>query len=378
VKRIVLATLVVIAAVVAFPGRARAYPQFQLAYDQTCSGCHVSPAGGGLLTENGLAVAETISHLGTAPEFFYGKVPTPDWLQLGGDLRASTGFMATPEKVLATFPMQADVYAAARFGSFTLVATGGYKPDEFGKGFESRLWSREHYVMWQQNEGEPTGVFVRAGRFMPVFGLRLAEHPAYIRRFGGTPLYSETYGLSVAYVDPKYEVHVSGFVEDPWFEPVEPRDGGAAYAELRIDEQTAIGGELLYGKSDFDQRIRYGVIAKRYVPQANLLLQAEVQLVNQLIDETPTNPDGGAPLQVVGYLLGTWMINDFVMLDVGLGHFDANVRIRDIDRNGVDVNLRYFMTSHLELALNARVETFGFGDGGPTGGYSLLQVHYRL
>jgi len=377
-SRIVLCLLVGVAAVLVAPGRALAYPQFQLAYDQTCSSCHVSPAGGGLLTENGLMVAETLSHLGTAPEFFYGKLPTPDWLQLGGDLRGSTGFIATPEKVLATFPMQADLYAAARSGNFTLVATGGYKPDTAGKGVESRLWSREHYLMWQQNEGEASGVFVRAGRFMPVFGLRLAEHPSYSRRYGGTPLYAETYGLSVAYVDPKYEVHVTGFVEDPWFEPVEPRNGAAAYAELRLNEQTAIGGELLYGASDFDQRLRYGVIAKRFIPRANLLLQAEVQLVNQLIDETATNPDGGAPLQVVGTLVGTWMINDFLMLDVGLGHFDSNVRIRDIDRNGLDVNLHYFMTSHIELVWNARVETFGFGDGGPTGGYSLLQLHYRL
>ena len=36
------------------------------------------------------------------------------------------------------------------------------------------------------------------------------------------------------------------------------------------------------------------------------------------------------------------------------------------------------MTSHLELVLNARFEMIAFGAGGPSAGYSLLQLHYRL
>ncbi len=78
-------------------GRADAYPQFQLSRDQTCTGCHLSPAGGNLLNENGLAVAESMSQFGTAPEFFYGKIPTPSWLVLGGDLRGAAGYLQTPE-----------------------------------------------------------------------------------------------------------------------------------------------------------------------------------------------------------------------------------------------------------------------------------------
>ena len=52
--------------------RAHAYPQFELSKDQSCAGCHISPSGGGPLSENGLAVAESISKFGMAPEFMYG------------------------------------------------------------------------------------------------------------------------------------------------------------------------------------------------------------------------------------------------------------------------------------------------------------------
>ena len=67
--------LVVAAVMVLATGRASAYPQFQLSRDQTCSGCHLSPAGGGLLSENGLNTADAMSQFGTSPEFMYGKLP---------------------------------------------------------------------------------------------------------------------------------------------------------------------------------------------------------------------------------------------------------------------------------------------------------------
>src|SRR5262245_50663216 len=112
-----LAATVAAALLICIAGRAHAYPQFQMSRDKTCTGCHISPAGGGLLTENGLVTAETISQWGTAPEFFYGKVPTPGWLVLGGDLRGASGYVQSPEKLLASFPMQIEAYAAARFGA---------------------------------------------------------------------------------------------------------------------------------------------------------------------------------------------------------------------------------------------------------------------
>src|SRR5678815_1174379 len=107
-----------VAAALAFGVAARsyAYPQFPMSRDQTCTGCHISPAGGGLLTENGLLTDEAISQWGTPAGFFYGKIPTPPWLVLGGDLRGASGYVQTPEKLLASFPMQIEAYAHAACG----------------------------------------------------------------------------------------------------------------------------------------------------------------------------------------------------------------------------------------------------------------------
>lgn len=365
--------------VVALASRtAEAYPQYQLSADQTCTGCHLSPAGGNLLNENGLAAAESMSQLGTAPEFFYGKLGTPDWLHLGGDLRGSSGFIQTPEKVLASFPMQIELYASAKFGNFTIHTNVGQRPAEEGNEAATYVWAREHYIMWQQKADEGTGLYVRAGRFMPVFGLRFAEHPLYTRRFGGVPLYSDTYGLHVAYIDPKFEVHATGFLEDPVIDPVVHDSGGAAYAEYRITERLQVGAEAMVTKSDDDKKFRYGVTAKLYVPAAKLLLQTEWQFYNQVINTTPTNPVGGAPVQLVGNVIGTIFLNDFLDLDLGIGYYNTNIRISELDRECIDANLRYKLTSHVELQLNSRFEMFRLGNGGPSGGYALGQLHYRL
>ncbi len=53
----------------------------------------------------------------------------------------------------------------------------------------SRFISREHYLMWRP---AALGPYVRAGRFFAPFGLRLAEHYAYVRRDLGYNLLEES------------------------------------------------------------------------------------------------------------------------------------------------------------------------------------------
>jgi hypothetical protein len=360
-------------ALVVLAGAAEAYPQYQLSRDRTCTGCHISPAGGNLLTENGESVAETVSTFGQSGAFLYGAVELPSWLALGGDFRGATGYLQTPEKALATFPMQIELYGHATLPSgFAFHANFGPRPATVGNEAATRLWSREHYLMWRTDPGTATGLFVRAGRFMPVFGLRFAEHPLYTRRYGGTPLYGDTYGLAVEYVLNDLEVHATGFVKDPVIDPVQHVSGGALYAEVRPSAVVSVGAGGMIEVSDNDKKFRGTVTGKYYVPGPDLLFAAEVQVVNQRID------GGGAPIQLIGNLVVSHDLGTGLLLDVGIGHFDSNTRIKDLDRDCVDVNLHWFTTSHIELVFNGRFEALAFGRSGDPGAYALLQAHYRL
>jgi hypothetical protein len=350
--------------------RAHAYPQFQLSRDQTCTSCHISPAGGGILNENGLNVAESIATFDGSAEPLHGVLDTPSWFLFSGDFRGAAGMVYQHGARAAGFPMQAELDVAARANGFTAYATVGAQA-----GTGSRPWTyalfREHYLMWQQEPDSNMGLFIRAGRFMPVYGLRFAEHNFFVRRYGQTPLYGETYGAALEYVKPGWEVHATGFVHDPLQDPIERGNGAAVYAETRF-AHSSVGVEARYAKSPGDSRLAGGVTAKQWIPRANLLLEAEAQVIRQTFEA------GGDRTQVVTQLLATWFVRDAWMLDIGLSQFDQDVSLAKTDLESFDANLHWFATPHWELLFTNRVQTISLGGGGASSGYTLLQIHYRL
>jgi hypothetical protein len=368
---VVVAISLGLVALLGLSHRADAYPQFQLSRDQTCASCHISPAGGGILNENGLNVAETMSTFGTPPGPLHGWVETPSWFMFSGDLRFAGGLVVQHGARGAAFPMQGELDFAARGRGFTAYATIGAQA-----GTGSRPWTyvllREHWLMWQPEENATEGLFVRAGRFMPVYGLRFAEHNFFVRRYGQTPLYGETYGAAVEYVRPAYDVHATAFVHDPLQDPIERGNGAAVYGETRFGK-SSIGVEGRYAKSQDDGRLAGGLTAKQWIPSANLLLEAEGQVIRQSF-----NAGGPSRTQVVSQLLGTWFFHDGFMLDIGLSQFDQDVSIANNDLEAFDGNLHWFATSHWELLFQNRVQTIQLGSGGRTSGYSLVQLHYRI
>jgi hypothetical protein len=396
VKTIYTSSALVVVALAALVSVAEAYPQYQMVRDKTCTGCHISPAGGGLLNENGLAQAESLSQWGTKPDFFYGKLGTPKWLTLGGDVRGAGLYLdygTSGDTAFYAFPMQAEIYSNWKLGGgISINANLTFRPDEDTNEAATIVMSREHYLMYRSKPDENNGLYVRAGRFMPVFGLRYAEHVTYVRRFGGTQLFSDTYGISVSHVTPKHEVHVTAFTEDPTIDPVEHANGAAVYGEYRVTDKVSLGLEGMYksftngefilsDKLDSEMReFRIGVTNKVVLP-GDLLVATEIQFVNQLVGKSQRTEDsrvGGAPKGIVGNVIVSKMLGNFLLLDVGLGHFDSNLRIKHLDRDCIDINFHWFMTSHLELVLNGRFEMLAFGAGGESGSYTMLQAHYRL
>ncbi len=375
----------IIAVVLLGTTRAFAYPQFQLSKDQTCSDCHLSPAGGGPLSENGLNTADAISQFSGAPEFLHNLLPLPKWLTLGGDLRAATGLdNAAAKAEFALFPMQFELYANAQVSPHvSLHATLGLRdpqqetntgqpPPPTVDNYSTLVFSREHWVQWQENPGETNGMFLRVGRMMPVYGLRLVEHPDYDRRFGGTPLYDETYGAAADYIQPRWEFHATAFIHDPIVQSsIEQGNGVAVYTECRPTETSSVGLEGMFVEDPDDVKGFYGVTAKHMFGD-QLLLEGELQGVHQKVDA------GGVANQAIAYVLGSYFLKTAFMVDVGLGYYNENVAIKGLDRDLVDLNIHWFTTSHIELILTNRFQMIEFGSGGNASYYSLLQIHYRL
>jgi hypothetical protein len=356
-------------AILMIPSLAAAYPQFTMSRAATCSSCHVSPAGGGLLDGMGPITAEDDTSFGGDAGFAEGKVTLPDWLKLGGDVRNAAGAINNGGGLSgAAFPMQLETYAAVTKDAFTgYVTLGLVRPNE--TSIASIIQTREHWLMWRPHQ---EGLYVRAGRFMPVYGLRLAEHTFYVRRFGGAPLYGETYGASVGWVNDSFEAHLTGFVSDPIRTPLERGNGAALYAEKRLTGELAVGAQARYANSDNDTRTHGGLTAKYWLEPASLLLQAEGSLVRQSFEQGPSRT------QFAGQLLASWFFKTGFMLDAGLGQYDADLSLKNQARTAFDVNLHWFPYAHGELVLMTRLQSIGLGNGGDTSGFALLQLHYRL
>jgi hypothetical protein len=365
-------------------GTAAAYPQFTLSQAQTCAACHESPAGGGLLTDMGRFTAEDLASHGGDPELMWGAFELPEWLALGGDMRSALGasFVTADSDVEGSeasiwplaFPMQVDFYARAQTRGFSANGIVGLRGSRTLAGDPlSFIVSREHYLMWKQEDGA-NGFYARAGRFMPIVGLRLAEHTFYPRRYGPNGLYTEAYGVSAGWLSGGFEAHVTGFIHDPFRDPQEKGDGAALYAEKRFGTRAAVGVTGRYAQSDDDTRIVGGLTGKLYFDGPGLLLQAEGLVTQQSFDGL----DDADRTQLIGQLLATYFVTHGWFLDLGLGHYDEDIAIAGLDRNSVDVNLHYFPWSHLEFVATTRLQVIDFTSGGRSSGYGLLQIHYRL
>jgi hypothetical protein len=361
--------VIIIVVLLATSGVASAYPQFQPSSDITCTGCHISPDGAGLLNENGHNVLDSLAWKQWNNEFFYGKVPTPDWLQLGGDFRGAAGVFVKDEVAPGAFPMQLDVQARAAKGAFSAYVVTGFRPYNASASPLHVIWPREHYLMWQQKPDENYGFYVRAGHMMPTFGLRLAEHVVYTQLRGGRPLFHEVYALQASWVTVPFEVHASGFIHDPYGDPAELGDGASLYAEARIGTHAAVGTSGKLTITD-EETVRYtGLTGKVYLEGADITLLAEGQLVHR--DVKAANDDLN---QLVGYVMASKPLPKNLQLDVGIGHFTQDTRVKGLFRDCIDANLHWYMSTHVELLLTTRLELV---DGGGSG-YALTQLHYRL
>ncbi|HEU0033945.1 MAG TPA: hypothetical protein VFQ53_25125 [Kofleriaceae bacterium] len=370
------AAVIACAIVIASARAAAAYPIFQFSSgSDRCEACHFAPDGGGLLNDFGRTEAgDTISWRGGDGRFLHGTWTPPDAIALGGDFRAAGAGIARSEddpQVLA-FPMQADLYARIAAGPISVHVTGGLngaarsRPD--GAGPEAYVVSREHYVMYQRAPGE---LYVRAGRFFPVLGLRSADHTALARRALDFYNLEEPYALGIGTSGGSWDFHASAFVPNPFPSTAAGAQayGATAYYEW-FGDASAIGGQARYAQTADDKRILVGATAKHWMPGPRLLWLAELDLQRQQITDADL-----ARLQLLGYAGVTRVMLPGLAIGVAAQRWDPDVLLGGSSRNTGELNVQLFPWAHFELHLLGRVGLVG-GRAGSPDSLALLQIHY--
>lgn len=171
---------------------ALAYPSLiRLGYNG-CNSCHVSPTGGGTLSPYGRSISEEISTFGgEGTGAVLGgalRATPPEGVLIGGDTRYVR--IVTPA-FTKSFLMQNDAELVVRAGEMTVAASAG----RYAYGDDMRLESRRAYVMWQPDENWA----VRAGLFMPAYGLLLPDHTLGVREVLEFGQGHETWNGEVSY-----------------------------------------------------------------------------------------------------------------------------------------------------------------------------------
>jgi hypothetical protein len=303
-----------------------------------CGACHADPSGGSLLTRYGRAQGELLLRTqyqrvpegqeqepGPVGDFLFGAVKLPERLLLGGDVRLMY-FALKPDRGPWVFisnlgqagkvpwygswvAMQADVVGQLTLGRVRGYASFGYARDQAEGAFSAaalaaitrtspdRLVSRTHWI--GVDLGAESQWLVRAGRFNLPFGLRLIEHPLWVRKVSRTDVDAfQQYGVAVAYTAPKLRGEAMAVLGNYLVSPDSLRERGySAFVEWAVKEKLTLGGSSLVTHARHDLylmtplwRHAHGVFA-RWSPAKRLALLGEVDYV--FFSQPPRTNNGG-------------------------------------------------------------------------------------
>jgi hypothetical protein len=210
-------TIIFLTAATILASDASAEPMFLAKQYTRCTACHYSPTGGGLLTPYGRLLSHrelsTTGGTGTAPAAGAEDDATGEQAFLYGALGDALGpvhlgLEIRPSRLRVEFPggsqdmnllMNLDLIGAVRKNGWTAYGTVGREPDnsavrngrtEPGAAFISY----EHWISYETDKG----FRIRAGRFLPAYGVRFADHTAYTRSNLDLDRNDQVYGLEVS------------------------------------------------------------------------------------------------------------------------------------------------------------------------------------
>lgn len=199
---------------------ALSYPKFAAYTGDKCISCHVNPTGGGIRNLYGVKYSKENLFLKPFEKANKTTEINPQitkGIQLGADMRIAYFDDQTGEgnpNFNTFFQMQGELYVNAQVNKYInlVLAPDMSYPNTYvsepGKIPPPLPVKSEYYGMVSNL---PAGLYVKAGRFIPNFGTKIAEHRAYNRMYNDfyTP-YAADAGLEVG-ISPSFFTLSVGF-----------------------------------------------------------------------------------------------------------------------------------------------------------------------
>lgn len=282
------------------PTQALAFPEMVRHGYPNCTACHLSPSGGGVLSDYGrelsrelLAAWKSEDEDSVEQEALHGLVEIPEWLSLGGDLRGLQLVRDTPELLEGrVISMQADLEARVEVGPFALSSTAGWQATR------EEFLSRRHWAQYQAMDE----LSFRAGRFFPAFGIMLPDHIIATRQGLGFDQEMESYNLETSWLAEDWSVFATAILGRPDDTSLDREKGVALTPAVHLGKSYKIGLNWLYGTRTARGTNRYvtglyGILGFT----SNLYLLTEVDLQGQTSTSTGDRSWGWYHYQRLGY-----------------------------------------------------------------------------
>lgn len=248
-----------ISALIFLSNKAYAFPEMIRHGYTSCTACHVSPTGGGVLTPYGRELSrEILSTWGKEGEGqpLNGKATPPDWLRVGGDIRYMQLFRKTETAEEAkSFWMQTDLESAVIIKNYIIAIAGGVQQAENSDPKKDEFISRRHYIGYKFNDN----LAIRAGRFYPAYGINIPEHASVIKRGLRWDQGQETYNFELNYLKENFEIFLTGLFGRPDQNKENTDKGFAISPSYALSDKIKIGLNFLKGDSKQYERTLYGL-----------------------------------------------------------------------------------------------------------------------
>lgn len=330
-----------------FTSKAWAFPENVRHGYFSCTACHVSPSGGGVLTPYGRSLSsELMSTWGTTKnaDFLFSN-PEDEakmlWLRQQVFIKGVQTYRDTPQVEKAKFiPMQADYEIGIDLEKYAFVSAFGFRANDSSLDLKE-FFSRRHFILYRFSDQ----IIGRIGKFMQSFGLNGPDHITATRRGLGWDQGSESNNLELNYLGELFNHTLTLISNSPEEKSITKDQGVSFNSSYFLNGHSRIGVSAYLGQQKDFERIVFGPYTTVSITE-KIFLNSEIFFQDKSFKNGTNNQRGYASFSRLG-IEAVKGLTPFVQIDRSF----LNDSDRSTQFDSYGIGAQWLPYPHLDIML---------------------------